>query len=487
MYLKWPTGKTTSVLFLFFAITPGVSHSLNLSQQSVVRIILENSLEYKKIQSDEKARWIDTASAEAFLDWRFFLQADLNSREQNTLNFFENPLKETWTVSSGLKKAFLTGTHVKFQYSYLQMDTEFNPEFKKISNPPTATARQSLKWEVQQDLLRNIFGYEDRMKLNIAYARTEQKRIKLLEEKEDLILKAIQQFWLSYISHLSLQQKVLKKKDYADLFRITKQKKKYGYIRPGELSQIQAEWEKAKQEQILQKKDHEDQLAKLFNLLNVQQTNKVHFIIDNHLPPPPTFKEDLPQTPRTVLLMKKNLFIQEQQLKIQKAGARPTLKLFGFYEIGGYDRNFSSSFEGLTEAKNQNHSFGVKFSYPLPATRTRRKRVDWSEHAVEASQLELEITKKEFERLKDSTQKQLQSLYMALKSAEKIHRLRTQSYSEVRKAFSQGRLNVFELITAKEFSLLSEIEKVLLKSQYHQALAYAQAVRDRLIKKDAQN
>ena len=471
-------------IFLFLTcliITPLFAHCLTLSQESVVQTVLKHSLEYQKIQVSEKSHLQNLVEAEAFLDWRLFLQGNFNSREQNTLNFFENPLLKDQTVLSGVEKKFLTGTQFKIQYSHLQIEKSFNLEFKKISSSPSTTFRQQLVLEVEQDLLRNIFGYADRMKLNIAFTQAEKQKIKILEETEDLILQAIQQFWLTYISHLSLQLKISKKKDYTDLTRITREKHKYGYIRPGELSQIQAELERTKQELILQKTDYENQLKKLLNLLNSKTIDTVKFITNNKLPSPPVFNKNVSQTPRKVLLMEKNLFIQEQQLKIQKSNTWPTLKLFGSYGIGGYDTDFSSAFEGLTERVNKNHAVGIKLSYNLPSTSTRRKRIAFSEQAVETSHLEMEITKKEFERLTDSTQKTLQSLYEAFKSSEKIHKLRTQSYKEIRKAFLQGRLNVFELISAKEFSLISEMQKANFKAQYYQALAYVQAVRDKLI------
>ena len=470
-----------SIVFLFITFLSVSSYSMDLSQDLVIQKVLNNSLEYQKIQAYEKTIGKEIAAAEEFLDWRFFLQADLSSQKQNTLNFFENPLQEQQRFLFGLEKKFSTGTQVKFQYSLFQFEREFSSEFKKISSPPTATFRHKMGLEMEQDILRNIFGYEDRLKLSIASHQTEVQKIKLLEETEDLILQSVQQFWKTYISYLSLQLKISKKKDYRDLARITKEKGKYGYLRPGELSQIRAEWEQAKQDVTLQRLDYKNQLKILFNLLNDQPTKNINFITNNKTPSVPVLNKNLSQTPRKVLLMKKYLLIQKQQLKMLKSTTWPTLKLFVSYNIGGYDKNFSSSLEGLKDGKNQDYSIGVKFSYPLPSTRTRRKRIAFGEQAVEASQLEVKITNKEFERLISSTQENLYTLYEALKSVEKVHRYRSLSYKDIRKAFLQGRLGVFELISAKEFSLLSEIQRAQFTARYWQALIYAQAIRDELI------
>ena len=157
----------TIVSFTIAFFSPG-SYSLTLSQDIVIKRVLKNSLEYQKIQSYEKTSEKTISDVSAFLDWRFFLQTEFNSQEQNTLNFFENPLQEQQTLTGGLEKRFLTGTQVKVRYSFLQFDREFNPEFKKISSSPANTFRHKLGLEIEQDLLRNIFGYQDRLKLDIA-------------------------------------------------------------------------------------------------------------------------------------------------------------------------------------------------------------------------------------------------------------------------------------------------------------------------------
>ncbi|MYE07729.1 MAG: TolC family protein [Oligoflexia bacterium] len=475
-----------SIIYLFYILfyistLSTSSHALTLSQDIVVIKVLENSLEYRKIQASETKPLQNLAGVEAFLDWQFFVNADCVSQERNTLNIFENPFQEKCQILAGIGKSFLTGTHLKLQYSHIQQEREFTSAFKKINNSPNITFTQQLGLTVEQDLMRNIFGYEDRIRLNIASTQAEAYKLKLKEDTEDLILKAIRQFWLTYINHLSLKLKTSKKKDYAELAKITREKSKYGYIKPGELSQIQAEWERAKTEVILQKTSYEDELKKLLNLLNIKHTNTLRFTIHRQPSPPPVFDKNLSQTPRKVLLMQKNLMVGKQKLKLQQSSVWPALKLFGSYGVGGYEKDFPTSFEGLRKRRNQNYSIGLKLSYPLPSTYARANRVEFSEDAVEVGKWEVEITKKEFERLIESTKENLHALYLVLKTSEKIHKLRARSYKEIRKAFLQGRLNVFQLISAKELTLLSEMEKVRLKSQYYQALAHAQAVRDQLI------
>ena len=307
------------------------------------------------------------------------------------------------------------------------------------------------------------------------------EKIKNLEDTEDLILKTARLFWKTYISHLSVQLKILKKKDYGDLVRVAGEKKRYGYVKPGELSQIRAEWEQAKRDLILEESEYRNKIKELFDLLNESSPNNVKFMIHKKIPSVPVFNKNPPQTPRKVSLMRKNLLIQEQQLKALRSSAWPGLKLFGSYGIGGYDKSYSESFEGLRAGDTQDYSFGVKLNYSLPSTSVRQKRIFFGEQAVEAAEIEVEITKKEFERLLSSTQENLHTFYKALKIAKKIHRLRKKSYKDMRKAFLQGRLSVFELISAKELSFLSEMEKARLTAQYWQAVIYAQAVRDKLI------
>ena len=472
--------KIIKVITLYLILIPSFSYSLNISQDTVIKRILSDSLEHKKIQAHKEARLQDLVEAEAFLDWRFFINANFNSKESNTLSVFENPLQEKTELATGLEKKFFTGTKLKVQYLHFHIDREFTPEFKKFSPSPPTTLTQRVEFSLEQDLLRNFFGHEDRTRLNIATMQSETRKIKVQEDVEDLIIQSLEQFWRTYIHYLSLNLKISKKRDYKELTKITLRKNKHRYTKPGELSQIKAELEKAKQELTLQKIIYENELKKLLNLLNMENTTKVTFKLDRKIPPPPLFDENLKQTPRTIALLQKSLSIKKELLKTQKANARPTLQLFTTYGFGGYERDISSTFDSLTNRDNQNYSIGVKMTYALPSTRIRSQRIHSAEQSVEESRLDLEITKKKFRQMMEHNQKNLQALYSVLKKAEKIDRLRSQSYKEIRKAFLQGRLDVFQLISAKEWTLLSKMEEAHFKSQYYQTLALAYAMRDEI-------
>ena len=469
------------IIALYFITIPSSSYSLNISQDIVIKTVLSNSLEYKKIQAHKEAQLQSLVEAEAFLDWRFFINASFNSKESNTLNVFENPLQEKIEVLTGLEKKFFTGTKLKMQYLHFHIDREFTPEFKNFSPSPPITLTQRVELTLEQDLLRNFFGYADRIKLNIAAMQSEKQKIAIQENIEDLIIQSLEQFWRTYIHYLSLNLKISKKRDYQELTKITLKKNKHRYTKPGELSQIKAELEKAKQELTLQKIIYENELKNLLNLLNIDNTTKVTFKLNNKIPSPHSFDENLKQTPRTIALLQKSLSIKKELLKTQKTNTRPTLQLFTTYGFGGYERDISSTFDSLTNRDNQNYSIGVKMTYALPSTRVRSRRINLAEQSVEESRLDLEITRKKFRQMMEHNQKNLNALYSVVKTAEKIDRLRTQSYKDIRKAFLQGRLDVFQLISAKELTLLSKMEEANFKSRYYQTLALAYAMRDEML------
>ena len=453
--------------------------SIYLSPKQVAQKVLNHSLRYQKVQAEEQASPKQQVEVMAFLDWQFFAQTHFNSQTQTPLQFFETSLEDKNQTITGIEKQFLTGTRFKGQYFFTHLEKDFTPEFKKISSAPSSTFKQGIKLEIEQDLWRNIFGYEDKIKIQIATAKTKALKIKLLEAKEDLILQALNQFWIAYISQVDLKLTKTKAQDYKTLFYLTKKKQALGYIKPGELTQIQAEWERAKQQMRWQKTDYENKTAKLLELINHQGLVKLTPPIE--IPPPSTHKTPWPQNPRAVMLRQQQLFIQEQELARQKSTTWPSLKLFGSYSISGYDTDLSSSFEGLKERRNQNHSVGVKFLYPFSSSSVRKKRIHFHEQALEASRHSLAISQKEFMLLQEQSQKNIITLYQNFKSTKKILKLRTQSYKAIRKAFLQGRLSVFDLIKARELSLLAEQEKNITKAKYYQALDYKKAEQDQLI------
>ena len=464
---------------VLFLLIPFFAFALNISEEFAVQTALKNSLESKKIQSEQKSYNLVLSEAESFLDWQIFTQFDSKTKQQNTLNFFENPLQKNQNFSLGIDKYFLTGTNVLLLYSHIYSDRQFNTEFTKISDSPTTVFTQQIGLKIEQDI--SLFGYADRRRWNIARLKAEQQKLKLMEEKENLILKTVQQFWATYTQWLGLQLQITKQKDYRNLLRVTKEKNKYGYIKPGELYQIQAEWEKVKQDNFLQQTEYQDELAKLLDLMNIPPSNKkVKFIIAR-TPPPPSNKWNIPKNPRKTALLKKNFLIQKERLQLQKTSTYPVVKLFGSYNIGGYETDFFSAWKGLKDRNTQDYSVGVKLSYPFSTSSVRKKRVELSKQALSATKWEWKIGEQEFERLTDELKRNLTSLYSAVKSSEKIRRLRAKSYKEIRKAFLQGRLDVFQLIQAKNFALQSEIKKAVFMSLYYESLTYALALQDELI------
>ena len=135
--------KTIIKVITLYLITISFhSHSLNISQDTVVKRILSDSLEYKKIQAHKEAQLQSVAEAEAFLDWRFFINTNFNSQESNTLSVFENPLREQIEAVTGLEKKFFTGTKIKMQYRHFHIDREFTPEFKNSALLPPQPLRK---------------------------------------------------------------------------------------------------------------------------------------------------------------------------------------------------------------------------------------------------------------------------------------------------------------------------------------------------------
>lgn len=468
------------IVFLFVLWLPQLSASSapTFSMHSFVKAVLTHSLEHKKIQASETAELIPLLEATAPLNWQFSTNFSKSSQEPFDFNISD---QKTGQFSSNLQKAFLTGTNLKLEYLYTGID--INPsETTTIQLPDTATTNVNLS--IEQDLIQNIFGMEDRAKLAVARHQVDLAKARLTEEKEDLIIQAIDQFWQTYISQLSLKLKQETKKDYKSLVKVTRSKKNYSYTRPGELNQILAELETANQEVLLQKTNYENKLQQLLNLLNNQKYQTVRLKEPSSLPanPPPLSKE-LEQTPRTVQLLQKKFFIQQEQSKILKSQTWPKVKLFASYGLGGQAENRDEAFKNLFDQRNQQYSYGIKLHYSIPSSRIYRKKTAIRKQALEASRLELEITKKDFNRLMQFTESDLNTLYQAIKSSEKIYKLRKLSYKQIRKAYLQGRLDVFQLIQAKKNSQASEIEHVTLLSRYHQALAYAYALRDELLNK----
>ena len=431
----------------------GQTH-LTLSMKKVIQTVIKNSLEYKNILARQNTLILPVLKTQNIFNWK------LNSEFKNTFQTQGIDGSNTQTLLSQLEKKTITGTKAAIEHSALAA---------------AASAPYKLKFKIEQDLLRNILGKEDQYLIQKAAAQTKLKQLQLREETESLIEQAALQFWAACLSKLSLKLKQFKKRDYQELARLARKKHKYKYLRPGELNQMRAELEGAKQEVIIQKAHYKDQLKLLLNLLQMPNIKKMHCQITKNIPPPPVFKKQQ-SPPRLITIRQKNIFIKEKELALQKSKNLPFVKAFSTYDL---NTNTEPSLETFTQPPGW--SLGVKVQYAWPSYKNLKQNVFVKQQALEAEKLNLQTEQNELDRLITLAKNNLQSLYLSVKSSKKIHRLRALSYKQVRKAYLEGRLSVFELISAREAAQQSEMDNISFIAKYYTELIRSQALNDELL------
>ena len=461
------------------------SQTLSLSMKFVVETVIKNSLEYKHISFKQSTLSLPVLVAIQPFNWEWDFKLKRQSTLQDSVNAdlggkgsqLGNVFQDKWVLSSEVNKKFLTGTKLSVKNSYFSID----------ANNTGDNSENILQFGVEQDILRNIFGLEDQWLMDVAKARLSKAQMQLSEDTEALIVQAVRQFWNTCLSQLSLKLKQFKKRDYTELVRIARTKRKYKYLQPGELNQMRAELEFARQEVVLQTAHYKDELKRLFNLLNLKKPVKlVHCQIDKKVSKPPGFKAPK-VTPRLVAKMKEELRIKENELAIEKSKSLPSIKLFSSYDIGGKGKDSYDSWQRLKNLDSSGYDIGIRLNYSFPNYSILKKNLFIHNQEVEAGRVDLKLAQQEFDRLLSLTKIHLDSLQSAVKSSGKVYRLRALSYKEIRKAYLQGRLNVFSLITAREFAQQSEMENIELIAKYYIELTKAYALTDQLIARYIQN
>ena len=465
------------ILLIVLGVSSFAAQSKKWGLGDVIQTALKQSYDSQIIESQKQSDDLIKAKAYAEYDFTAILKAQFPKDITSTNKFFTD-------YSYILQKKWITGSQTRMVYCHSYGISYCGSPFVGSFTPPSLTAPSSFyankfSFQLEQGLLRNAFGREDRLKIKVAKS---QYKAVLLSRKEDvkkLILTATQNFWNSYTAYTSWKQAQQQARYYKKLVRLTRKKKNLGHIVPGEIPQIQSQYERALN---FQKTSHTHWKNTSLVLQSFLQTNSSQFYFKNSKPiSMPKFKKFSIDSLNVVQMAKNNKESLESKIKLQKYYFIPYLKLKAQIDYSGQDRRGrEQAFEQLKAGDNKFYSVGLDFVYPIPASTSGIKML----RSVRYKEKEYELN---FLQTKDRIKNQIKILWntvqnarSAMKTAESIARLQNKALVEVQKSYEQGRISINDLISAQDRKLQMELEKVKSQKEYDLAAIRYLSVTDEL-------
>ncbi len=182
---------------------------VKLTLQDAINIVLEKNLtlqaaKYDVLMSDTNARKLEKKYAPVL------------SGEVQHLNFSKGPFVGDSTGYQyngmlGISKLFSSGTTIGGGYRYQQLHSE-SSQFFGFRMPAGTNAFNGFFINVQQELLKNSFGYNDRKQDAIAEKQGKAQRAYTVNLLSGLVVQALTDYWQVTIQKFALENARLEEK-----------------------------------------------------------------------------------------------------------------------------------------------------------------------------------------------------------------------------------------------------------------------------------
>ena len=472
--------KISSILIVCIHIT-SFTYAKTWSLNDVIQIALKQSYPSQIIENQKKSDELIKDQALAEYDWMAIVKSQY---PQDVRNISQN--KKLSDYSYILQKKWVTGLKVQTVYCNSYGISYCGNPFTGSLTPPSLTSSSPFYFskfslQMEQSLLRNFLGREDRLKLKSLESRYQQITLSRKEDMKKLILSAAQNFWNAYTSYSRLKQAQQQEKYYKNLVALAKRKEKLGHVIPGEIPQIQSQYERALKFKNTTRTQWKNSSLLLQSFLQVE-SSKFQFKKIKPLLMPIFKKYDDSLNSVQIAHHHHSSLIADIQSK--KYYYLPYLKFKAQIDYSGQDpQSLKNTWNQIKKSDNQFYTLGLEFVYPIPATRAGLYRF----RHLKYKQKEYDLG---FLQTKEQVRNQLQMLWNTLKDAQssmktaiRVTQLQNKALKEIRKSYEQGRLSINDLISAQDRNIQVELEKIKSQEDYDLLVIQYLSLSDQLIQR----
>lgn len=465
---------------------PARRPNIKLSQKAVAETVLKQGYKSQEVNLTFLQQRFEMAKVFKEYDWN--LTAEMGYQYDKLTQFSPRTIPgssyKSWISSATLKKPFATtGTIFQLDYARLSQNAYYSTLVSTTPPGPTALTQDLFTLTIEQKLLNNIFGFADRAKLRAAEETFKAQEVGRTDNLQTVVLDTIKAFWDAYVAKETFKEALASRDRYKRLVSQIKQKSSYGYAKPGELSQVQAEYEG--QEQAV-KKASTVYLAKeetLVTLLNLEPGTEIDFVVDESIPPVPKLNPVQIEKLRAIRAQKLRADSARNQLKASSSLAYPELNLVGKLYSSGFDETASGSLTEATSGTHPKYYVGAKFVYHFGSN---YQNEDILNKRVTRDLEETKLARQKLEQADAMAQaeRSVQANYTIVQSAMAQNDFRVRAVQELTRTYGQGRTEIKVLIDAINNQFNTEVALSRAIGDYQIALNQWAAVRDELIPDD---
>jgi outer membrane protein TolC len=340
---------------------------VKLTIQDAINIVLEKNLTLQAAKYDVVMS--DTAALR--LEKKY---SPIVSAEGQHLGFSTAPLASDakgyqYNGYVGISKLFATGTTVGGGYRYQQLHSEAS-SFFGFPTPAATSTFHGYFVNVQQELLKNSFGYADRKLDKIARKQGEGQRAYTVNLLSGLVVQALTDYWQVTIQKFALENAKLEEKSNRQVRAIVARNVSYGLGETYDLNNYNARVASSQAKVAMTEQSLRNATRKLLRTVNMPVDTKVEGLtnLTDSLPNLDADAALKAALEKRVDLRNAKLDLEVAELQSDLYGNQALPSLTAYFNLVSQGTNQFIQFPGFASAgslQSPQWQVGVKASYPL--------------------------------------------------------------------------------------------------------------------------
>ncbi|WP_411823001.1 TolC family protein [Leptospira sp. 'Mane'] len=476
-----------SVLFLALSslalLAAESDKNFELNLKDAVRYAIDNNREVMRARLELVKSNTDYLKNEGKYSLRALAGADIqeNKFPYNQNNLFSGTKTQTNNYSAGIDKLFTTGTYFKLEVKQTRFDSNAFEDplktpagFGALGIPPLFT--DSINLTIQQDLLKNAFGYKDR---NIETMLENQSLIlkdQLEEQVSGKVINALVDYWNYNVKDSSYQTFEQLLKNTKTVRDLTIRKQGLGLSEGFEVNQWNALLAQVEGQMAQAEAEREEAKRKLIRSLNLPENTVFSKTtpLSEELPKNINYEADINYAYlhradfKSIARKKENA---ELSLKNAKNDALPTLKAAGTYgyqaqNLQGGSTNYTEGKNGVFTGSYPVMQGSIDMSYPIGDSGVKAGLRDAEIQKRQVSLEEEDLTKSVADDVRTRIDI-LKASYKVMENAKKTEDEAKKYYAGVLRSFQQGRFNALTVKNSLDTLVQDQLALVRAKVDYN--------------------
>lgn len=469
--------KICFILLQFFVLQ-SLAAPLHLTQKDVATMALNQSLHSKETAQKYAQLSSDAILARGVLEWKLRAQSGYQRDRTENLTLIGDYTFEQYTTSVDLSKSFLTGTTLTLDVSRVSQKTDYIPANTPI--PYTQLTYDLATLSVEQPLYGNAFGRADRALIDKADLQLESDLLLRADELQNTVLSALRLYWTASVAQEQLKESLAARDRYEKLVGSVRKKYSYGYGVPGELSEVQAEYETQVQQVKQASVDYVKDLAQLITYLGLPEDTDIEFVHSKDLAPVPILTKVTAEGTRSVRSQKYRVDSLKKNVENLESRNGPALSFVGKGGTSGVDETSQGSWNDLNSTNHSIYYVGLRLDYQFGES-NQPELVKQAQAQLNEETFKLERMQLEKQDQLVIAEKNVQTSRLIAESAERQLQYRDKAAQELTRTYTQGRTDISVLIDNINKLLTTEVQLLRAYGDYAIALNEWAAVRDELI------